>query len=152
MNSYKQYDYFNNSILESILITIRRVFIQLALFFFSPGTKFLLIDEDSSNDIPSIVVTFPDGHADRLMLRKHYFNEEDRMASRNECHFTGHLAHEKDACVSMTGCIGFEDILFTIISKHARDSPYFLWTKEGEVNVIESGSIVRHKILIECYH
>jgi hypothetical protein len=101
-----------------------------------------LIDEDSSNDIPSIVVTFPDGHADRLMLRKHYFNEEDRMASKDECHYTGFLAHEKDACVSMTGCIGSEDILFTIISKHAKDSPYFLWTKEGEVNVIERGSIV----------
>ena len=110
--------------------------------FFSSGTKFSLIDEDSSNDIPSIVVTFPDGHADRLMLRKHYFNEEDRM---NECHYTGHLAHEKYACVSMTGCIGSEDILFTIISKHARDSPYFLWTKEGDVNVIESGSIVSMK-------
>ena len=64
----------------------------------------------------------------------------------------GDLYHEKDACVSMTGCIGSEDILFTIISKHARDSPYFLWTKEGEVNVIESGSIVRYKILIECYN
>ena len=119
---------------------------------FSPGTKFSLIDEDSSNDIPSIVVNFSDGHADRLMLQKHYFNEEDRMFSKDECHYTGHLAHEKDACVSMTGCIGSEDILFTIISKHAMDSPYFLWTREGEVNVIESGSNVRHKILIECYH
>ena len=74
------------------------------------------------------------------------------MASKDECHYTGYLAHEKDACVSMTGCIGSEDILFTIISKHARDSPYFLWTKEGEVNVVESGSIVRYKILIECYN
>ena len=118
---------------------------SLITLSFSPGTKFSLIDEDSSNDIPSIVVTFPDGHADRLMLRKHYFNEEDRMASKNECHYTGHLAHEKDACVSMTGCIGSEDILFTIISKHARDTPYFLWTKEGEVNAIESGSIVSMK-------
>ena len=40
---------------------------SLIAFFFSPGAKFSLIDEDSSNDIPS-------------NFNEHYFNEEDRMA------------------------------------------------------------------------
>ena len=76
------------------------------------------------------------------MLEKHYFNQEDRIASGNECHYFGHLANEKGACVSMTGCLGSEDILFTIMSVHATDSPYFEWTKEGEVNAIDLEQIV----------
>ena len=42
----------------------------------------------------------------------------------------------------MTGCLGSEDILFTIMSVHATDSPYFEWTKEGEVNAIDLEQIV----------
>ena len=76
------------------------------------------------------------------MLEKHYFNQEERIASGNECHYFGHLVNEKGACVSMTGCLGSEDILFTIMSVHATDSPYFEWTKEGEVNAIDLEQIV----------
>ena len=28
---------------------------------------------------PGIIVTFPDGYTDTLVLEKHYFNQEDRM-------------------------------------------------------------------------
>ena len=60
------------------------------------------------------------------------------MAGAEECHFIGHLAKEQDACVAMTGCVGSEDIDFTIISSHATKSAMFKWSKDGHVEIIES--------------
>ena len=38
--------------------------------------------------------------------------------------------------------IGVEDIVFTIMSSHAEDSPHFVWTKEGDVQTINIDPIV----------
>ena len=45
------------------------------------GMKFFLLDEGirTQDSIPNVMVTFPDGYTDRLVLSKHYFNEEDRI-------------------------------------------------------------------------
>ena len=37
------------------------------------------MEERNSNGVPSVSVTFPDGHNDILLLDKFYANEEDRM-------------------------------------------------------------------------
>ena len=51
---------------------------------------------------------------------------------------------EFKACVAMTGCIGKEDVEFTILSTHATNSPMFKWTKEGKVEVLEkSNEVIR---------
>lgn len=60
------------------------------------------------------------------------------MAGAEECHFIGHLTKEQDACVAMTGCVGSEDIDFTIMSSHATKSAMFKWSKDGHVEIIES--------------
>ena len=60
------------------------------------------------------------------------------MNGAEECHFIGHLAKEQDACVAMTGCVGSEDIDFTIMSSHATESAMFKWSKDGHVEIIES--------------
>ena len=60
------------------------------------------------------------------------------MNGAEECHFIGHLAKEQDACVAMTGCVGSEDIDFTIMSSHATKSAMFKWSKDGHVEIIES--------------
>ena len=60
------------------------------------------------------------------------------MMGEENCHFIGHLENEKEACVAMTGCLGRENVEFTIKSKHATNSAMFLWTKEGNVEVIEN--------------
>ena len=55
------------------------------------------------------------------------------MASKERCHYIGHLENEHTACVAMTGCVGSQDVQFTILSKHAPKSSTFKWTKDGNV-------------------
>jgi len=102
------------------------------------STNFALVEERSANGSPTVTVTFPDGYTDTLVLNRYYSSEEDRMAGAEDCHFIGHLAKEQDACVAMTGCVGSEDIDFTIMSSHATKSAMFKWSKDGHVEVIES--------------
>ena len=54
----------------------------------------------------------------------------------DNCHYLGHLANEPEACVAVTGCIGSEDVDFTILSAHSTRSSMFKWTKEGLVEVV----------------
>ena len=37
----------------------------------------------------------------------------------------------------MTGCPGVDKVEFTIFSKNVFDSPTYVWTKEGSVEMIE---------------
>ena len=37
----------------------------------------------------------------------------------------------------MTGCLGSDDVDFTIMSSHASGSKMFHWSKEGDVRLIE---------------
>ena len=95
--------------------------------------SFVLVEERSLNGSPSIVVTFPDGYQDTLVLSKFYANEQNRMASKERCHYIGHLQNENTACVAMTGCVGSQDVQFTILSKHSPKSSTFKWTKDGNI-------------------
>ena len=61
---------------------------------------------------PHLSVTFPDGYTDNLILSKHSEDDNDL------CHYFGRLEKEREACVAMTGCLGQEDVEFTILSKH----------------------------------
>merc|ERR1711935_768377 len=99
--------------------------------------SFVLVEERSLNGSPSIAVTFPDGYQDTLVLNKFYANEQNRMASKERCHYIGHLANELTACVAMTGCVGSQDVQFTILSKHAPKSSTFKWTKDGNVELMK---------------
>ena len=114
--------------------------------------EFSFIEKQSNNLLPSISVKFPDGYTDRLILWKHYFNEEDRMKNEHtdDCHYFGHLAKEKEACVAVTGCMGDEEILFSIMSAHAPGSTNFVWNKEGDVHIIDPKDMVC-KILFHCF-
>merc|ERR1711971_943755 len=100
--------------------------------------SFVLVEERSSNGAPSIVVTFSDGYQDVLVLSKFYANKQNRIASKERCHYIGHLANELTACVAMTGCIGSQDVQFTILSKHAPNSSTFKWTKDGNVELMKN--------------
>ena len=52
------------------------------------------------------------------------------------CVYFGHLANEPEACVAMSGCVGSEDVEFTIFSAQNKDSHMFKWTKEGNVHIL----------------
>ena len=75
---------------------------------------------------------------ENVWRRRSIWSKEDRKNGAEECHFIGHLAKEQDACVAMTGCVGSEDIDFTIMSSHATKSAMFKWSKDGHVEIIES--------------
>merc|ERR1712153_248401 len=100
--------------------------------------RFGLIQERSFNGAPSVSIAFPDGYKDTLVLERYYANEEERMERTEACRYIGHLKNEPEACVAMTGCVGSEDVQFTIMSTHATESPMFKWTTEGGVEIIES--------------
>ena len=96
--------------------------------------QFSLLDDQSRDTSPSIMVTFPDGYSDKIILRKHNHNEKDK--NENECSYYGHLFKEKETCVAMTGCVGSEDVEFTILSTHNEVSHTFKWSKEGDVHIL----------------
>ena len=99
---------------------------------------FTVSKERSYDDAPIVSVAFPDGYKDTLLLRKFHANDEDRIANEEHCNYAGHLANEPEACVAMTGCFGFEDVHFTILSTHTPESSMFTWTKDGNVETIDS--------------
>ena len=121
-------------------------------FFYKTDPKsaprFDLVGERSINGVPTQVsspninVTFSDGYLDTIVLWKHYSNKEQKRRIGHDCNYLGHLLLEKEACVAMTGCIGIEDVVFTIMSEHTTDSVNFVWTKEGETHTVELDSIV----------
>ena len=96
-----------------------------------------MLEEKSYNGAPRVSVVFPNGFEDNLVLNQFYANEEDRMAGLDRCHYFGHLANEPKACIAMTGCVGFEDVEFTILSTHAKTLHMFKWTKDGNVEILD---------------
>ena len=97
--------------------------------------KFHLLEKKNSNGAPSVAITFPDGHKDTLLLNMFHGNEKDQKDGVEWCFYNGHLEKEPEACVAMTGCVGLEDVEFTIFSGHS-ESKIFKWTKDGNVEVI----------------
>ena len=108
--------------------------------------RFALVGERSLNGVPTVSVTFPNGHEDTLILARHYSSEEDRIGQVEACNYIGHLEKDPEACVAMTGCFGSEDVEFTIMSEHATESPMFKWTKEDTVEIIEHPYLVKKHI------
>ena len=105
--------------------------------------KFHLLEKKNSNGAPSVAITFPDGHKDTLILNKFHGNENDKKDGVEWCFYNGHLEKEPEACVAMTGCVGLEDVEFTIFSGHS-ESKIFKWTKDGNVEVINDLSEVSY--------
>ena len=104
------------------------------------------------NGVPTVSVTFPNGHEDTLILDRHYSSEEDRIGQVEACNYIGHLKKDPEACVAMTGCVGSEDVEFTILSDHATESPMFKWTKEDTVEVIEHPYLVKNfEVFLSCF-
>lgn len=103
---------------------------------------FSLVEDRSNDGSPSIILTFPNGHSDTLVLEKYYANEDDRRAGTEFCHYIGRLASDPDAYVALTGCPGgAEDVEFTILSQQM-DATMFRWTKEGGVELISEHDVV----------
>merc|ERR1712029_670507 len=93
------------------------------------GLPIFSVSQDRALDgNPHITVTFPNGQTDALIL--------ENRGSGDNCHYVGHLKHERQACVAVTGCLGREDMEFTILSRHATQSPMWKWKTDGSVELI----------------
>ena len=99
--------------------------------------------EKSSDGTPSIEIEFPDGYKDTLVLEKFYGNDEDKKAKPERCHYIGHLANESESGVALTGCVGSEDVEFTILSIHFKACQIFKWTLDKKVEIIKCWPRVR---------
>ena len=152
------YKYFISSTNYSLSVS----FSCIICIFIDQAPIFSLVEERSSGGVPSIDVTFSDGYKDTIVLSRFYANEEERADRVEACHYTGkltffekvqtyqthidinllyflgYLANEVNACVAMTGCVGSEDLDFTILSDHVNGPTLFKWTKEGNVEVLHS--------------
>ena len=64
-------------------------------------------------------------------------SKKSNIANINFGRYLGHLEKEPSACVAMAGCPGVDKVEFTIISENVFDSPAYVWTKDGSVNMIE---------------
>jgi len=115
-----------------VVIHILVSLIHVAFTLNTPTFTLLDSRSDAPIPIPNIFVTFPDGYSDNLVLNRFYSENE-----ADGCHFLGHLENEQEACVAMTGCIGSEDVEFTIMSEHAPETSLFKWKIDGDVEVIE---------------
>ena len=106
--------------------------------------EFSVVEKRTLVSSPTINVTFSDGYMDTIVLWKHYSNKEQKRSIEDDkdCNYLGHLLHEKEACVAMTGCVGKEDVVLTIMSRHATDSSHFVWTKEGKIHTVELDPVV----------
>jgi len=100
---------------------------------FTRGPAFSLLEERLDNGTPSVAIAFPDGYTDTLVLN-HYYSDEDNVEG---CHFLGHLANDREACVAMTGCVGQEDVELTILSEHNSDSGLYKWNRDGTVDILD---------------
>merc|ERR1711988_406501 len=137
--------------LQSCLISLLAMSVLLLLVIFSIAVESSPVDdstlaprftllERSLKNVPSIAITFPDGYEDILMLNIFESNSGDgnRIIGEDECHYFGHLANEPEACVAATGCVGSEDMEFTILSDHSTGSSIYKWTKDGLVEVVQN--------------
>ena len=88
-------------------------------------------------DIPEIDIAFPDGHLDQIVLEKHFFNQEDRMANKEHCNYFGHLKNDPNACIAVTGCYGRDDLEFTILAGHGMANHMFVMQKDGQLRIVE---------------
>ena len=85
-------------------------------------------------------------------MDRHYSFEEDRIGQVEACNYIGHLEKDPEACVAMTGCVGSEDVEFTILSNHVTNSPRLKWSKDGQVIVIDSSNTVPYFQRLFIYH
>merc|ERR1712018_68304 len=118
--------------MKLVIICCLVAFVYSSAIFGEEKPTSTLLQGRSDNGSPSVSITFPDGHTDNLIL-SHFYDEENRPEG---CHFSGHLEKDSEACVGMTGCIGSEDVEFSILSDHATGSGLYKWSKDGNVELM----------------
>ena len=98
---------------------------------------------------PSFEIVFPNGQRDFLELDIFYPSEESRQLRKSGCNYFGHLKYETSACVAVTGCLGQDDLEFTINSKNR----YFIGSRafsdtKTHISVVQATSTYYTRVVI----
>ena len=123
----------NDEVLETVLQDTdeKEVTPDLDIKIRSP--KFFFDTERSETGNPKVSIIFPNGKEDNLILSQFETNEDNRLEGSENCRYIGHLEHEPEACVAMTGCFGKENVEFTILSEHSEGSGSYQLNLNGSV-------------------
>ena len=91
-------------------ISIRLTFIFLVLSEASVVPSFSWHRSAKSADgIPNLLINFPDGSQDKVVLKKMFPDLVSSRDTGDDCIYDGHLQHESGVYVTMTGGCPFED-------------------------------------------
>merc|ERR1719189_3331142 len=107
---------------------------EMVEFFFPQRIQRFLIPEMVEFFFPQRIQRFliPE------MVEFFFPTEDPEIPDSRDCRYIGHLRSEPEACVAMTGCVGSEDVEFTILSEHAPESGMYTWNIDGQVENLEN--------------
>ena len=87
-----------------------------------------------------------------MILERYYPSKKSRTKGENHCNYFGHLEFDQEACVSVTGCYGKDNLEFTINSKHSGLNNMFIMTANGNVESVESAlNVIMINIFCKIY-
>ena len=87
-----------------------------------------------------------------MILERHYPSKKSRTKGENHCNYFGHLEFDQEACISVTGCYGKDNLEFTINSKHSGLNNMFIMTTNGNVESVESAlNVIMINIFCKIY-
>ena len=119
-----------------------KIFIALSLINLtlampnSPNTPKITVQQDRSiSTIPKIDIVFPNGHEDKMILKRHHVTENEEENQELNCNFLGHLEKDREACLAVTGCPG-QEMEFTIHSRHNVETNKYVLLPSGNVEPI----------------
>jgi len=87
---------------------------------------------DSNNDL-TIKFSLHDGFEDEMVLDRFYLNDFDKENRVEKCNFLGNLKSNSKVGVALTGCIGQDDVLITILFQNPSVIRRFQWSTDGRI-------------------
>ena len=115
----------------------------------NPGLEW--IESDRSDEF-RVKFTLPNGYSDVMVLERYFFNEDERLNRIEKCNFIGHLESDKKAGVALTGCLGQEDVMTTILFQNEFGGSTIIWKIDGEImelGTLDENSSSEEKIIFD---
>ena len=113
----------------------RFYFLALLPLAFATEPKLELLEKSSEYDL-ELKVVFP-GFEDTIVLNRYYLNENEKLDRVEKCRFIGNLVSNPKSSVALTGCIGKQDALITILSQNPDIHTMLNWKINGEVEDLQ---------------
>ena len=111
-------------------------FLGLISVAFATQTKLELLEKKSSNHDLELKIVYQ-GFEDKIVLNPYYLNENERLNRVEKCRFIGNLESNPKSSVALTGCIGEQDALITILSQNPEIHTMLNWKINGEVEDLQ---------------